>query len=96
MGLNIMEVLRTTSSGTEYYPSSQSIACPNGVAVDAIEELSTASQSGLTYDAVANQYVYVWKTDKTWAGKCRQLVVQLNGTAPVSERRLTADFQFTK
>jgi len=33
--------------------------------------------SGLTYDSSTGQYTYVWKTEKTWAGTCRLLVVQL-------------------
>jgi predicted extracellular nuclease len=33
--------------------------------------------AGLSYDAATQQYVYVWKTDKAWAGTCRRLVVQL-------------------
>ena len=39
-------------------------------------ETSTA-QTGLSYDAKSNQYVYVWKTDKRWAGNCRELVLKL-------------------
>jgi hypothetical protein len=40
-------------------------------------ETVTSGGSGLTYDAAADQYVYVWKTEKGWAGTCRQLVVKL-------------------
>ncbi|MCB9140616.1 MAG: PxKF domain-containing protein, partial [Caldilineaceae bacterium] len=36
--------------------------------------------SSLTYDANTDQYIYTWKTDKSWAGTCRQLIVQLNDT----------------
>jgi hypothetical protein len=32
----------------------------------------------LSYDPTANQYVYVWKTDKTWAGKCGRLDVAMS------------------
>jgi len=40
-------------------------------------------------DAATGRYNYVWKTDKAWAGKCRQLVVKfLDG----SVRR--ANFKF--
>jgi hypothetical protein len=38
----------------------------------------TASNSGLTYDATAGQYTYVWKTDKAWAGQCAQFELGLN------------------
>ena len=57
-------------------PSSQQIACASGAPIDAIEE-ETTSNSGLTYDATTNQYKYTWKTQKAWAGTCRQLKVTL-------------------
>jgi hypothetical protein len=37
----------------------------------------TAGSSSLSYDAATDQYVYVWKTDKAWAGTCRILTVKL-------------------
>ena len=43
------------------------------------------------YDATAGQYVYVWKTDKLWAGTCRQFSVKL---ADGSVR--SAQFKFSK
>jgi hypothetical protein len=59
------------------YPASGALACDSTALVNAIEETTTAGSSGLTYDPASGQYVYVWKTDKTWAGTCRQLVVRL-------------------
>ena len=51
----------------------------------------TAGASGLTYDAATDQYTYVWKTDKSWAGKCATLSLQLSdGTTH------TALFSFKK
>jgi hypothetical protein len=47
------------------------MTCPSSsIPTDAIEETMTAGGSSLTYDAAAGQYVYVWKTLKTWATKC--------------------------
>lgn len=44
----------------------------------------------LSYDAVADQYVYVWKTQKAWAGKCGALTVTLNdGTSHTALFALT-------
>jgi uncharacterized protein len=72
------------------YPRSQPIACDSSAPVDAIEETVAAGGSGLSYDPASDTYTYVWKTDKGWAGACRQLVVKLaDGT---SHR---ASFEFT-
>ena len=38
------------------------------------------------------QYLFIWKTDRTWAGTCRQLIVQFNeGSAPH-----VANFKFVR
>jgi hypothetical protein len=60
------------------YPKSQQIACDSTASVDGIEETVTAGGSSLSYDSASDQYTYVWKTDKAWAGTCRQLVLKLD------------------
>jgi hypothetical protein len=50
------------------YPTSKQVACPNGLPPDVVEETSTATKSGLTYDATSGLYTYVWKTDRAWRG----------------------------
>jgi len=60
------------------YPRSQQIACDSTASVDGIEETVTAGGSSLSYDPASDQYTYVWKTDKAWAGTCRQLVLKLD------------------
>jgi MBG domain (YGX type)/Kelch motif len=60
------------------YPTSGTIACNSTDLYDYVEETVTAGGSSLSYDASANQYVYVWKTEKSWVGSCRQLVVKLS------------------
>ncbi|HEX9441730.1 MAG TPA: ExeM/NucH family extracellular endonuclease, partial [Roseiflexaceae bacterium] len=73
------------------YPKTEVIACDSTAPVDGIEETVTAGSSSLSYDASTDTYTYVWKTNKTWANSCRQLVVQLNdGTFH------RANFTFTK
>lgn len=54
------------------YPVARQTACPgSSVLVDPIEEYAgTAGSSALTYDTAAHRYVYVWKTQKTYAGRC--------------------------
>jgi len=61
------------------YPLSQQVACGTSSSLDNIEQTVTAgsSSSSLAYDATIDQYTYVWKTQKAWAGTCRQLVVIL-------------------
>lgn len=59
------------------YPKSEDIACDSDAQVDGIEQTVTAGGSSLSYDSFTGQYTYVWKTEKAWAGKCRQLVVKL-------------------
>lgn len=60
------------------YPKSQTIACSSTAEVDGVEVTTTAGSSSLSYDPVTDQYTYVWKTEKSWAGTCRQLVVKLS------------------
>ncbi len=59
------------------YPASSAVTCGT-TSVDAIEQTVTAGSSSLSYDATTDQYTYVWKTEKAWAGTCRTLVVKLN------------------
>ena len=65
------------------YPKVLTIPCTSGyTTADLIEETVTAGGSSLVYDAIEGQYVYVWKTAKTWATKCYQLEVKLiDGTS---------------
>lgn len=76
---------------TSGYPTSNVVTCGSPAGDDPIESTVTAGNSSLSYDAVANQYIYVWKTDKAWATQCRQLRVKLaDGTLHA------ANFKFTK
>lgn len=59
-------------------PSSGPIACNSSDPATLLEETVTAGGSSLAYDPTSDRYIYVWKTDPSWAGTCRQLVVELN------------------
>jgi probable HAF family extracellular repeat protein len=80
-GLNIF------ASGT---PTIAPITCGASSTVS-IGDASTAGGSGLHYDAATNQYTYVWKTSKSWADSCLQLLIRLtDGTTHA------ANFKFTR
>lgn len=73
------------------YPISSKIACNSSASLDDIEATVTPGSSSLSYDTLTQTYNYVWKTDKAWAGTCRQLEVKLaDGTSHF------ANFQFKK
>ncbi len=86
-GLNILQPSTTTAPN----PKVTAITCPGGsTPMDAIEQTTTAN-NGLTYDATADQYNYVWKTQSTYAGKCYRFDMQLiDGTTH------SALFKFSK
>ena len=61
------------------YPKVQAVACGGSSGgASPVEETVTAGNSSLQYDPATQIYTYVWKTDKSWAGSCRQLMVKLN------------------
>jgi hypothetical protein len=59
------------------YPTAKRIDCTTGLPTDPVEETVTASTSGLQYDAASGLYTYVWKTQKSWSGTCRELNLKL-------------------
>ncbi len=74
------------------YPKSVEINCEEStVPINAINVTDTAGMSSLSYDDTdAGQYIYVWKTEKSWlSGTCRQLEVKLN-----DGQSYYANFQF--
>ncbi len=73
------------------YPTSAQISCTTAPQSPVEEQTVTPGSSSLSYDATSNRYNYVWKTDKSWAGQCRQLTVKL-----IDGTEHTAKFSFTK
>jgi len=71
-------------------PASIVDACDASGGTDAVEVTLTAGSSSLQYDATTDTYTYVWKTNKTWAGTCRQLQVKLvDGSVHAANFKLT-------
>jgi hypothetical protein len=54
-----------------------------------IETILTAGNSNLSYDPIADQYIYVWKTDRAWTGLGKQLTIKL-----IDGTYCTANFKF--
>jgi hypothetical protein len=59
------------------YPKVIAASCTTGAPTDAIEETVTAGSSSLQYDAAAERYTYIWKTQTSFAKSCRKLVLRL-------------------
>jgi uncharacterized delta-60 repeat protein len=71
-------------------PTSHSIACQSAASPEVVPDMPTMSTNSLTYDPVADQYTYVWKTDRAWADSCRQLVLTLDdGSTHVANFKLS-------
>jgi predicted extracellular nuclease len=71
------------------YPVSAQIVCDTADPMDDIKPTDAVGSSSLSYSADSDRYNYVWKTEKAWAGTCRQLTVMLvDGTVH------QANFQF--
>jgi hypothetical protein len=73
------------------FPKSAQISCNFTNGVDDVTETVTAGSSSLSYDAAADRYTYVWKTEKSWAGSCRQLTLKF-----IDGQEYKANFNFTK
>jgi hypothetical protein len=71
------------------YPASSPIPCDASDPGVTIEETVTAGGSSLSYDTTTDRYTYVWKTDKTWKGTCRMLVVTFS-----DDSQYVAKFRF--
>lgn len=74
------------------YPASQEIDCNTKAPIGDLELVSTPPNSGLTYDPLMDRYTLPWKTNKSWAITCRQLVVRFRDN---TDPRI-AYFDFTK
>lgn len=80
-GLNIFE------AGS---PSTLMLACTSSLQTNTIEETVSVTSNGLTYDATTGSYQFVWKSERSWTGSCRQLSLKF---ADGSEYRATFQFR---
>jgi hypothetical protein len=59
------------------FPASGVMACGSSGG-DVVEETIPPGSSLLTYKPETDRYTYAWKTETSWAGTCRVLIVKLN------------------
>jgi hypothetical protein len=71
------------------FPASRPIDCTTLAPLGGYQATSAKGKSDLQYDARTNQYTYTWKTDKAWAGTCRQFDLNL-----IDSTEHLANFQF--
>jgi len=71
------------------YPRVVPVNCAASTPETIVDEAAAAnSPLGLLYNPLTGVYWFVWKTDKAWAGSCRQLHIKLlDGTDHVAEFR---------
>jgi hypothetical protein len=67
-GLNVL------ASGS---PTSVAVSCDTHAPADVVEEVSSPGTSGLDYNAASDTYRLIWRTDRMWAGTCRELSLRL-------------------
>jgi uncharacterized protein len=73
------------------YPRSAPIDCSSLEVAGPSVGTSSTGRNSLRYDPLTDEYVYTWKTEKSWADTCRRLVVVLDDGSIH-----TADFTFKK
>jgi len=58
------------------YPLTRRVSCDPTVPFDSVEETVIGSPNMLTYSPGTGRYQLTWKTDRVWAGTCRDFVIK--------------------
>jgi uncharacterized protein len=67
------------------FPQSQQINCTSGAPLSGSTPTATIGANNLVNLGSIHQYIYLWKTLRTWDNTCRQLVVKLvDGTTHIA------------
>jgi hypothetical protein len=75
------------------YPVSRPIACSALPTTEVeVDESATPGFDLLLYNPLTKRYIYLWKTERSWVGTCRQLVVKFNDGGP----EYFANFKFVR
>jgi uncharacterized protein len=59
------------------YPASRPVACVASDATRDLGETNTFLDIPLRYSALTDRYTYLWKTERSWRGTCREFVLRL-------------------
>jgi hypothetical protein len=70
--------------------TSNEVSCDTGQPLGAHETATTPGNKRITFEPGNGQYLFLWKTNRAWAGTCRQLVVTTDDGAVHAAR-----FRFT-
>ena len=73
------------------FPQSRRIQCDTFNPIDPVESTVTSGASSLSYDPATGTYTYVWKTEKSWAGTCREFSIRF-----IDGQTYTLNFRFVK
>jgi hypothetical protein len=73
------------------FPQSRPLQCDTQTPIDSVEGTTTAGASSLSYDSATSLYTYIWKTEKSWAGTCRQFNMKL-----IDGQTYTLNFRFVR
>jgi len=73
------------------FPTSRPVACVGEPGVSVATPTATVGNTGLQYDSNSQEYIYLWKSDRTWAGTCRAFFFRLtDGTEATALFRFRA------
>jgi predicted extracellular nuclease len=60
------------------YPRSRQVPCDSTAPVRATEPTASFGDVGVVYNPGTRTYTYPWQTSRSWAGTCRQFVMELS------------------
>jgi len=59
------------------FPKVNTVACPNQPETP-ITETAPGTGPVLIYNGITKNYIYIWRTERTWRNSCRELVMRFN------------------
>lgn len=72
------------------FPASRPVSCTTGAPLGGYTPIRSPGNAGLTYSRGNRTYALTWKTDESWAGSCRELVLRFTDE---TQQRIVLDFR---